>query len=120
MRSTDEFERNTVSAEDELIVYTWMDATLKELSDLIKEVHEDSRRKDAHFSFRSLFHTPYGRGRVQSKDLGVVYNGRASRDDEVSLEDKRFRQGDLLDVAIYLGPAGIAPPEMDRVGDRPF
>lgn len=94
------------------------DATLKELTGLIKEVHEESRRHDARFTFRSYFCTNY-RGDLQSKDLGIVYNSRATHDDEVTLHQKKYQQGDIIDVAIHLGKAGIAAPEMeaDRYDD---
>jgi hypothetical protein len=94
------------------------DATLKELTNLIKEVHEDSRRRDARFTFRSYFCTNI-RGDWQSKDLGVVYNSRATHDDNVTLLQRKYQQGDIIDVAIHLGKSGIAAPEMeaDRYDD---
>lgn len=88
------------------------DATLKELSGLIKEVFDDSKRKDARFSFKSYFQTNYN-GRWQTKSLGTVYNGRPTRDDEVSLMETKFQPGDIIDVAIFLPAAGIAPPQME-------
>jgi len=87
------------------------DATLKELTGLIKEVHEESRRLDARFSFRTVFHTSFGRW--QQKDMGTVYNGRETKDDALALHLTRFQQGDIIDVAIHLGPSGIAPHEME-------
>lgn len=87
------------------------DATLKELSELVKEVNEESRRRDAKFSFRSVFQT--GHGQWRTKDLGMVFNARHTKDDLVALMDRSLQQGDLIDVAIMLGPSGIAPPEME-------
>ncbi len=97
-----------------LLIDARKDATLKELSGLIKEVHEDSRRRDARFSFRSVFQTNRG-GQWSSRDLGIVYNARATRDDEATLMDKRYQSGDIIDVAIYLGASSIAPPVMERL-----
>merc|ERR1719481_1465145 len=37
--------------QNELQIYTWMDATLKELTGLIKEVNPESRRKGTYFDF---------------------------------------------------------------------
>jgi len=85
------------------------DATLKELAGLIKEVNEESRRRDVKFGFRS-YYQEINSGRWRAKELGMVYNSRATRDDAIQLNDKGFRQGDLIDVAIYFAPAGIAPP----------
>lgn len=137
MSRLDEFSRGAVPLDDELVVYTWYilshqertisydfyepyrkDATLKELTGLIKEVHEESRRLDARFSFRSYFCTNY-RGDLQSKDLGTVYNFRTTHDDEVTLQQRKYQQGDIIDVAIHLGKSGIAAPvmEADRYDD---
>lgn len=74
---------------------------MKELTGLIKEVHEDSRRPQAKFSFRLIIQQ--GGGRISTRDLGTVSNGRPGRDDGRTLEESRFIQGDYLDVAIYLG-----------------
>lgn len=74
-------------------------------------MHEDSRRRDAKFTFRSFFQT--SRGHWQSKELGTVYNGRSTRDDDVTLTERNFQQADVIDVAIYLRAAGIAAPEME-------
>lgn len=99
---------------DDLDLFFRKDATLKELSGLIKEVHEDSRRREAKFSFRLVYQDGL-RGRMLSKELGTVSNARPSRDDTRTLEDIRFIQGDYIDVAIYLGSSGpisapISPP----------
>lgn len=77
---------------------------MKELTGLIKEVHEDSRRPQAKFSFRLIIQQDGGR--IGTRDLGTVANGRPGRDDGRTLEEARFIQGDYLDVAIYLGNAG--------------
>ena len=46
----DDFGRNQTPA-NELQVYTWMDATLKEITNLVKEVHPESRKKGMIFDF---------------------------------------------------------------------
>lgn len=38
--------------DDELVIYTWKDATLKELTALIKQVHEECRHAECKFQFR--------------------------------------------------------------------
>uniref|UniRef100_A0A3Q4I2Z1 18 kDa Sin3-associated polypeptide n=1 Tax=Neolamprologus brichardi TaxID=32507 RepID=A0A3Q4I2Z1_NEOBR len=46
----DEFARGNVPS-SELQIYTWMDATLKELTSLVKEVYPEARKKGTYFSF---------------------------------------------------------------------
>jgi len=79
---------------------------------LIKEVHEDSRRRDARFAFRLIYQETL-RGRFLVRDLGMVYNGRVTVDDEKTLDDARFIPGDFIDVAIYFGRPTIAPTERE-------
>ena len=40
---------------NELQMYTWMDATLKELTGLIKEVNPESRRRGTYFDFAIVY-----------------------------------------------------------------
>ncbi|KAF8783003.1 Histone deacetylase complex subunit SAP18 like protein [Argiope bruennichi] len=46
--SLSEFVRGNVPP-NELQIYTWLDATLKELTNLVKEVNPDARRKGTFF-----------------------------------------------------------------------
>nr|CAD7444689.1 unnamed protein product [Timema bartmani] len=45
-----DYNRGNVPA-NELQIYTWMDATLREITSLVKEVNPDSRRKGTYFDF---------------------------------------------------------------------
>jgi hypothetical protein len=78
------------------------DATLKELSDLIKEVHSEASRRDVRFSFNLVYQDNL-RGSFVMKELGTVSNSRPSHQDEKTLDDARFVTGDFLDVAILTG-----------------
>ena len=91
--------RKTPDTADELIVYTWRDASLKELAGLIKEVYGDSRKGGVRFTFRHVY--PDGHYRWVFKDIGCFVNGRSGRDDLKTMQDFRFVTGDYLDVAIY-------------------
>lgn len=84
-----------------MTIYTWRDATLRELADLIAEVNVECRRRDARFSFQLVWTDL--RGRPVFKPLGSVTNSRPSRDDGRTLEEVRFVQGDFIDVAISFG-----------------
>ncbi|KAG7256461.1 hypothetical protein CRUP_006630 [Coryphaenoides rupestris] len=70
----DEFTRGNVPA-SELQIYTWMDATLKELTSLVK-VFPEARKKGTHFSFAT------------------------GPEDSLTLQSQKFQIGDYLDIAI--------------------
>ena len=131
--SLGEFGEGKTPIDDELIVYTWRDASLAELAGLIMETEADEappppaaaeeessdqqqqstgqlRRKDARFSFRLIYQDSRS-GHFMSRDLGIVYNARATRDDQRTLGELRFLPGDYIDVAILFGPKSIAAPE---------
>ncbi|RXM33857.1 Histone deacetylase complex subunit SAP18, partial [Acipenser ruthenus] len=57
----DEFARANVPS-SELQIYTWMDATLKELTSLVKEVYPEARKKGTHFSFAIVYPDPNRQG----------------------------------------------------------
>ncbi|XP_057978531.1 histone deacetylase complex subunit SAP18 isoform X2 [Malania oleifera] len=85
---------------DEVQIYTWKDATLRELTDLVKEVAPAARRRDAKLSFAFVY--PDKRGRFVVKEVGKTYsygNGRRL-DDNKALAELSFQIGDYLDVAI--------------------
>ncbi len=76
-----------------------MDATLGELTQLIKEVNPDSRRRGTQFSF-SIVSADETHNRYYLADVGKTENGQRRADDQIPLGNKRFRIGDYLDVAI--------------------
>lgn len=162
----DEFARGNVPS-SELQIYTWlvpafvcirhlecaafhwsylqpsrMDATLKELTSLVKEVYPEARKKGTHFSFSIVYPDP--RGKVyrfvcynsdkqnvfetfmwiqmfvsllfRLKDIGSTVSGRKGTEDSLTLQSQRFQIGDYLDIAIT--PPNRAPPLSTRM--RPF
>ena len=76
---------------NELQIYTWKDATLKELTSLVREVNPDSRRKGTFFDFALIYPSPSSRGNYQrsvnqftdclSKEIGTTVSGRKGVDD---------------------------------------
>lgn len=84
---------------DEIAIYTWMDADLKELSDLIKDVQPAARGRNARISFSFIY--PDRKGRNVMRQVGVVHSSRPGEDDHKSLRQLNFQTGDYLDVAIY-------------------
>jgi histone deacetylase complex subunit SAP18 len=86
---------------DEVQIYTWRDATLRELTDLVKEVAPAARKRDARLSFAFVY--PDLRGRNVIRTVGMTHSTPSSRrgDDFRSLAELNFQTGDFLDVAIY-------------------
>ncbi|KAL9231059.1 hypothetical protein vseg_006327 [Gypsophila vaccaria] len=84
---------------DEVQIYTWKDATLRELTDLVKEISPAARRRDARLSFATVY--PDRNGRLQVKKMGETFsNPNKRKDDNLALGDTFFQTGDYLDVAI--------------------
>ncbi|XP_028319065.1 histone deacetylase complex subunit SAP18 [Gouania willdenowi] len=110
----DEFNRGNVPS-SELQIYTWMDATLKELTGLVKEVYPDARKKGTMFNFAIVF--PDNRSKMyRLKDIGSTVSGRKGTDDAMTLQSQRFQIGDYLDIAITPpNRASLLGPRM-----RPF
>jgi len=102
-----EYERGR-TPENEIQIYTWMDATLKELTGLIKEVNPDARRRNTYFNFRVIY-PDLRSGRYCHTDLGSTVAGTKGVDDAKTLSECKFTIGDYLDVS-------ISPPNMR--GDR--
>ena len=86
---------------NEIQMYTWSDATLRELVDLLKSTIGEARcNRNARLEFtivaldRNAVYVP--------RNAGKVSLGRVGPDDEKTLSDLRFDIGDFLDVAIFL------------------
>lgn len=86
-------------------MYTWMDATLKELSALVKEVNADARKVGTKFEF-SLVFPELKSPQYRMREIGKTVNGREEIDDNKTLAMSRFQIGDYLDVAITLPSSG--------------
>lgn len=109
--------KSKLPLDDELTIYSWKDATLKELTSLIKEVHPEARSFELKFLFRFYHQDSINLGRkdIHFKDFGIVMNSgkkvftkfyRISKelenipDEDRNLYDASFIQGDYIDVAI--------------------
>ncbi|XP_015908795.1 histone deacetylase complex subunit SAP18 [Parasteatoda tepidariorum] len=111
--SLSDFQRGNVPP-NELQIYTWLDATLKELTSLVKEVNPDARRKGTHFDFALVFPEPRGPN-YRMREIGRTCSGEKSADDGKSLSACRFQIGDYLDIAISPPPYRDRPPQSRRV-----
>ncbi|XP_011454284.3 histone deacetylase complex subunit SAP18 [Magallana gigas] len=104
-----EYHRGQTPA-NELQIYTWLDATLKELTSLVKEVNPEARRKGTFFDFAIVYPDP--RAPVyRLREIGTTCAGHKGQDDGVSLANKKFVIGDFLDIA-------ITPPRNERPNQR--
>lgn len=79
---------------DEVAMYTWRDATLRELADLVRQVRPQARQKGARLAFALVF--PDARGRHVMRPVGEV----PSSSDARTLDSLRFEIGDFLDVTV--------------------
>ncbi|MEE6472688.1 hypothetical protein FKM82_009694 [Ascaphus truei] len=110
----DEFSRGNVPS-SELQIYTWMDATLKELTSLVKEVYPEARKKGTHFNFAIVYPDPK-RPNYRVKEIGSTVSGRKGTEDPMTLQSQKFQIGDYLDIAITA--PNRAPPISGRM--RPY
>ncbi|XP_077977157.1 histone deacetylase complex subunit SAP18-like [Glandiceps talaboti] len=95
-----DYSRGSVPA-NELQIYTWMDATLKELSSLVKEVNPDARRRGTLFDFAAVYPDPRRNG-YRMREIGTTCSGKKGTDDNVTLGSTHFQIGDYLDIAITI------------------
>ncbi|KAH7912930.1 Sin3 associated polypeptide p18-domain-containing protein [Hygrophoropsis aurantiaca] len=126
------FEENTLPTTDEQQIFTWKDATLREVLTTLRNVAPtipEFRHPLARYSFRAIYADAANRGRFAQKELGIVYSRdilgepgsleapapRLLEDtdndnrelserekEERTLDELRFVPGDYLCVAILL------------------
>lgn len=96
----DEYAKRGSEPDSELQIYTWPDATLRELTELIKDVRKDACHRQVRLSFSFVY--PDKRGQNVMKEVGVVWAepSRRGPDDAKQLHQLSFQTGDFLDVAI--------------------
>uniref|UniRef100_A0A069DNF4 18 kDa Sin3-associated polypeptide n=1 Tax=Panstrongylus megistus TaxID=65343 RepID=A0A069DNF4_9HEMI len=99
---------------NELQIYTWLDATLKEITGLVKEVNEDARARGTMFDF-SLVYPHQQTSGYRFRHIGTTYAGQNSADDNRTLSSIRFNIGEFIDVCIT-PPSRITPMMMRRGG----
>ncbi|KAL0325768.1 UNVERIFIED_CONTAM: Polygalacturonate 4-alpha-galacturonosyltransferase [Sesamum radiatum] len=113
--SDEDFAVRGKEPKDEVQIYTWMDATLRELTDLVKEVAPEARRRDAILSFAFVY--PDKRGRFVVREVGRTFsypNGRRPDSGSKALGDLSF-QG----MAIKRGLSPAAGPRRSKpIGSR--
>ncbi|KAJ8633568.1 hypothetical protein MRB53_026904 [Persea americana] len=98
--SNEDFAVRGKEPRDEVQIYTWKDATLRELTDLVKEVAPAARRRDAKLSFAFVYPDKHGRFVVRQVGMTHSYGNGRRLDDGKALTGLSFQIGDYLDVAI--------------------
>ncbi|KAI4377712.1 hypothetical protein MLD38_015297 [Melastoma candidum] len=98
--SKEEFAIRGKEPKDEVQIYTWKDANLRELTDLVKEVSPEARRRDAKLSFAFVYPDKTGRFVVREVGRTFSYGNGRRLDDAKTLAELSFQIGDYLDVAI--------------------
>lgn len=66
-----------------------MDATLREITSLVKEVNTDARRKGTVFDFSLVFPNP-GTPGYRFRDVGTTISGQKGPDDSKTLSQLRY------------------------------
>ncbi|AQK60736.1 Histone deacetylase complex subunit SAP18 [Zea mays] len=95
----EEFSVRGKEPKDEVQIYTWKDATLRELTDLVKEVALPARKRNARLSFAFVY--PDKNGRFVVRQVGSTFAyGHGRGDDAKTLAELGFQIGDYLSVAI--------------------
>lgn len=95
----EDFARRGQEPDDEVSMYTWPDATLRELSDLVKEVLPDARQRQSRMGFALIY--PDRNGRNIMRIVGQVHSSRIGDDDNKTLKQVKFQTGDFVDVAVF-------------------
>lgn len=100
---------------NELQIYTWQDATLRELTTLVRDVNPETRRKGTYFDFAVV--SPDNRSAsYKMREIGVTCSGQKGADDTKTLAQAKFTIGDYLDINIT--PANRAAFRGNR--SRPY
>nr|CAH0107843.1 unnamed protein product [Daphnia galeata]SVE76748.1 EOG090X0HU3 [Daphnia longispina] len=96
--SLGDYARGSVPA-NELQIYTWMDATLQEITGLVREVNYEARRRGTRFSF-ALVYPDRSTLSYSRREIGSTISGERGPDDMKTLKQCRFTIGDYIDIAI--------------------
>ncbi|KAL7688207.1 putative Sin3 associated polypeptide p18 [Plasmopara halstedii] len=84
---------------NELHIYTWPDATLREIADLVQDSNADARMPNMRMSICAVSETKDGR--VLVRKVGYVNSSRRRCvDDTKTLASVRFHPGDMVDIAL--------------------
>ena len=75
-----------------------MDGTLREITDLVKEVNSAAAKPNSCVHFSIVY--PDKNGKNVMKEIGAVSAQKKSENDRKTLRELRFQAGDFLDISI--------------------
>ena len=94
-----EFNENPdVSASNETHIYTWLNATLRELYNACKTAIPAANRKDSRVVFFHIYQDTSGR--FKKKSIAHLHSVKRSKMEEWTLSSLRFEIGDMLEINI--------------------
>ncbi len=96
--SLEEMNSGKFPSSRELHIYTWLDASLRELTMLIRDSVDFAKRKDAILNYSFIF--PDSKGKYQRKEIGNINMYKKGQDDNKTLQQLRFSVGDYIDISI--------------------
>jgi len=96
-------------------LYTWQDATLEELTNVINAAKRVARHPTARFSFSLVY--PNVHGVFVMKEVGTTSNSASTPDAHKTLRELDWEIGDYLDVAIII-PEDDEPVEGAAPGQK--
>eukprot|EP00962_Isochrysis_galbana_P009434 scaffold2632_cov124-Isochrysis_galbana.AAC.1 len=108
--SPGDYKQGATPSDSEVALHTWLDAPLRELAELLKDLHPPARDRTVRLSFAQVY--PDGRGEPTLREVGSAHSVKRGADDARTLAELNFQPGDFLDVAIIKESAGTAPLAM--------
>jgi len=99
LRTEDFSGKQSESRGTEVFLHGWVDTTLRELVDLLKEIEPSMRERGTRVQFASVYQDKWAHSQV--RELGSVDSSRDGRDDVRTLHDLRYQVGDALAVSVF-------------------
>jgi histone deacetylase complex subunit SAP18 len=96
----DDFNAGIFPKQRELYIYTWMDASLREITMLIKDTIEACQDKETVLNYSFVF--PDTKGKLIRKEVGYVYANKFCNDESKTLQQLKFTIGDYIDISIQV------------------
>ena len=93
-----------------------MDASLKELAGLVKQVNPEARKRGTCFEF-AVVYPDLRTSSYRSRDIGNVRAGKKGPDDNTTLAECKFTIGDYVDIAV-IPPNGRIDGGDEKNGER--
>mmetsp|Transcript_17171 Transcript_17171/g.25424 ORF Transcript_17171/g.25424 Transcript_17171/m.25424 type:complete len:124 (-) Transcript_17171:35-406(-) len=93
------FQSEDTLPKDELQIYTWKDANLREITNLVQGVHDLPRKRNAKLEFAFVF--PDRSGKMILREIGSIHSSRPGPTDMTTLKDLGFKIGDYIDICVH-------------------